>query len=191
MCIRDRNNKIEITYFSPLITTNTKRFLSLFSTSFFSSGLLQINIFIGTIIASYEAGAISYLYYADRIYQLPLALIGIALGIALLPSISKKIQKNSKTEVYNTIEETTKFAVLLSLPAAVGIFILPELIVRILFERGEFNIESTALTAQALKFYSIGLVAFILMKIFTPIFFAYENVTVSYTHLTLQTILLV
>ena len=67
-------------------------------------------------------------------------MIGIALGIALLPSISKKIQKNSKTEVYNTIEETTKFAVLLSLPAAVGIFILPELIVSILFERGEFNI---------------------------------------------------
>ena len=57
-----KNNKIEITYFSPLITTNTKRFLSLFSTSFFSSGLLQINIFIGTIIASYETGAISYLY---------------------------------------------------------------------------------------------------------------------------------
>ena len=188
-----KNNKIEITYFSPLITTNTKRFLSLFSTSFFSSGLLQINIFIGTIIASYETGAISYLYYADRIYQLPLALIGIALGIALLPSISKKIQKNSKTEVYNTIEETTKFALLLSLPAAVGIFILPELIVRILFERGEFNIESTVLTAQALKFYSIGLVAFILMKIFTPIFFAYENVKptlyVTFFNLVLNTVL--
>ena len=120
-------------------------------------------------------------------------MIGIALGIALLPSISKKIQKNSKTEVYNTIEETTKFAVLLSLPAAVGIFILPELIVRILFERGEFNIESTALTAQALKFYSIGLVAFILMKIFTPIFFAYENVKptlyVTFFNLVLNTVL--
>ncbi len=188
-----KNSKIKITYFSPLITRNTKRFLSLFSTSFFSSGLLQINIFIGTIIASYETGAISYLYYADRIYQLPLALIGIALGIALLPSISKKIQKSAKTEVYSTIEETTKFAILLSLPAAVGIFILSELIVSILFERGEFNSGSTVLTAQALKFYSLGLVAFIFMKIFTPVFFAYENVKptlyITFFNLVLNTVL--
>jgi putative peptidoglycan lipid II flippase len=72
----------------------------LFIPSLFSSGLLQINILVGTIIASYQASAVSYLYYADRIYQLPLALIGIALGIALLPSLSKKIKAGIKKEVF-------------------------------------------------------------------------------------------
>ena len=69
---------------------------------------MQINILIGTIIASYETGAVSFLYYADRIYQLPLALIGIAIGIVLLPSISKKIKENNKSSINKTIEKTIK-----------------------------------------------------------------------------------
>ena len=79
-----------------IISGITQRFYKLFLPSFLSSGILQINILIGTIIASYETGAVSFLYYADRIYQLPLALIGIAIGIVLLPSISKKIKENKK-----------------------------------------------------------------------------------------------
>ena len=88
-------SKIEIKYFSKVVKNNMKKFFQLFSISFFSSGLLQINILIGTIIASFESGAISYLYYADRVYQLPLALIGIAMGIVLLPAISLKIENLS------------------------------------------------------------------------------------------------
>ena len=168
-------NNIEIQYFTKIIFKNLKSFGKLFSVSFFSSGLLQINILIGTVIASFETGAISYLYYADRIYQLPLALIGITLGIVMLPAISSKIEKNQKAEINNTIENTIIYALLISVPASVGIYVIPELIIGALFERGEFNYTSTSNTAKALKFYGIGLVAFILMKIYTPIFFAYEN----------------
>ena len=152
-----------------------KRFSKLFSASFFSSGLLQINILIGTIIASYESGAISYLYYADRIYQLPLALIGIAIGIALLPSVSSKIKTDSIENIHVSIEQTLLYSLLFAVPASAGIYVLSEDIISVLFERGEFEVKSSFFTSKALKFYSLGLVAFILMKIFTPIFFAFEN----------------
>ena len=78
-----KKNNIEITFLKSFYASGLKKFSKLFVPSIFSSGFLQINILIGTIIASYQSGAVSYLYYADRIYQLPLALIGIALGIAL------------------------------------------------------------------------------------------------------------
>ncbi len=158
-----------------IYTIYIKRFAKLFSASFFSSGLLQINILIGTIIASYESGAISYLYYADRVYQLPLALIGIAIGIAILPSISSKIKTESIEKIQITIEYALLYSLLFAVPASVGIFVLSEQIIAVLFERGEFNEKSSFFTSEALKFYSLGLVAFILMKIYTPIFFAYEN----------------
>ena len=186
-------SKIEIKYFSKVVKNNMKKFFQLFSISFFSSGLLQINILIGTIIASFESGAISYLYYADRVYQLPLALIGIAIGIVLLPAISLKIENKMKDEISQTIENTLIFALLVAIPASIGIFILPELIVEVLFKRGEFNELSTLNTSLALKYYSFGLVAFILMKIYNPIFFAYEDAKpalyVTLTNLIFNTII--
>ena len=169
-----KSNKI-IIHFTRKLSNSVKSFFKLFFPSFFSSGLLQINILIGTIIASYESGAVSYLYYADRIYQLPLALVGIALGIALLPSISKKIKEDSHSEVKVTIEKTIKFALMFSLPAAVGLYFIPEIIIQVLFERGEFNNFATNETSMALKMFSLGLVAFVAVKILTPVFFAYEN----------------
>ena len=170
-----KREKIIFLLNAKVYTENIKRFLKLFSASFFSSGLLQINILIGTVIASYESGAISYLYYADRVYQLPLALIGIAIGIALLPSISRKIKTDSFENINKSIEQTLIYSLLLAIPASAGIFALSEQIVTVLFERGEFEQKSSLFTSEALKFYSLGLVAFILMKIYTPIFFAYEN----------------
>ena len=162
--------KITFLINTKIYTNVIKRFAKLFSASFFSSGLLQINILIGTIIASYESGAISYLYYADRIYQLPLALIGIAIGIALLPSISSKIKTESFENIHQSIEKTLIYSLLFSIPASIGIFALSEQIITTLFERGEFDKKSTLFTAEALKYYSFGLVAFIIIKIYTPIF---------------------
>ncbi len=169
-----KSHKIVI-FFTIKISHSVKNFFNLFFPSFFSSGLLQINILIGTIIASYESGAVSYLYYADRIYQLPLALVGIALGIALLPNIAKKIKENLFLEVQDTIEKTIRFSLLFALPASVGLYFIPDIIVQVLFERGEFNNFATSETAMALRMFSLGLVAFILVKILTPVFFAYEN----------------
>jgi putative peptidoglycan lipid II flippase len=170
-----RKNSIKITFFKIFNTNGLKSFFKLFIPSIFSSGLLQINILIGTIIASYEAGAVSYLYYADRIYQLPLALIGIALGIVLLPTLSKKIKNNISSEVFSLIEKTIIYALLLAIPASVALFIMPNIIIEILFERGSFDEVSSVSTAKALKYFSLGLIAFILTKILTPIYFANEN----------------
>ena len=167
--------KIRFLFTAEFYSRYIKRFSKLFYASFFSSGLIQINILIGTIIASYESGAISYLYYADRVYQLPLALIGIAIGITMLPSISSKIKTSSSEKIYDTINQTLLYSMLFAVPASLGIFALSEQIVGVLFERGEFDQKSSLFTSVALKFYSLGLVAFILMKIYTPIFFAYEN----------------
>ena len=176
-----------------IYTNHIKRFTKLFSASFFSSGLLQLNILIGTIIASYESGAISYLYYADRVYQLPLALIGIAIGIAMLPSISRKIKSESLDIIHKSIEQTLLYSLLFAVPASVGIYTLSEQIISVLFERGEFTETSSLFTTKALQFYALGLIAFILMKIYTPIFFAYENAKptlyISAINLVINTIL--
>ena len=167
--------KIYFLFTVKIFNNYIKRFIKLFSASFFSSGLLQLNILIGTIIASYESGAISYLYYADRVYQLPLALVGIAIGIALLPSISRKIKSDSLDKIHYSIEQTLLYSLLFAVPASLGIYALSDQIISALFERGEFNENSSIFTSKALQFYATGLIAFILMKIYTPIFFAYEN----------------
>ena len=125
---------------------------------------------VGTIIASFQSGAVSYLYYADRVYQLPLALIGIAIGIVLLPSISSKIKTENFETINDSIEQTLLYSLLFAIPASVGIFVLSDQIITALFERGAFDRNSTLFTSAALKFYSLGLIAFIIMKIYTPIF---------------------
>ena len=170
-----KQNKIEISFLKSFYINGLRKFFKLFIPSLFSSGVLQINILIGTIIASYQASAVSYLYYADRIYQLPLALIGIALGIALLPMLSKKIKLGLKDEVSQIIEKTIIYGLLLAIPASVALYIMPNIIMEVLFERGSFDEISTISTAKALKFFSLGLVAFILTKILTPIYFANER----------------
>jgi len=185
--------RINFLFITKLYSDNIARFAKLFTASFFSSGLLQINILIGTIIASYESGAISYLYYADRVYQLPLALIGIAIGIVLLPSISSKIKTENFETINDSIEQTLLYSLLFAIPASVGIFVLSDQIITALFERGAFDRNSTLFTSAALKFYSLGLIAFIIMKIYTPIFFAHEDATptlhVTAINLVINTIL--
>ena len=185
--------KIYFIFSLKIYSNYIKRFIKLFTVSFFSSGLLQINILIGTIIASYESGAISYLYFADRIYQLPLALIGIAIGTAMLPSISSKIKSDSVEIIHKSIEQTLMYSLLFAVPASVGVYALSEQIIDVLFERGEFDDTSTLYTSNALKFYSLGLVAFIFMKIYTQIFFAHENARptfyIAVTNLVINTIL--
>ncbi len=170
-----KKNNIQISFLKSFYIDGLRKFYKLFIPSIFSSGLLQINILIGTIIASYQVGAVSYLYYADRIYQLPLALIGIALGITLLPNLSKKIKNESSLEVSALIEKTIIISLILAVPASIALFIMPNIIMEILFQRGSFNELSTASTAHALKYFSLGLIAFILTKILTPIYFANEK----------------
>ena len=160
----------------PVINKKLRNFFRLFFPGLIGSGVIQLNIIIGTIIASFlPIGAISHIYYADRLNQLPLAIFGIAMGIVLLPSLSKAIKNDNKNDIDETQNRSLEFSLLISLPSAVGLYILSTPIIHILFERGAFEAEDTLYTAQVLSIFSLGLPAYILIKVLITCFFAREN----------------
>ena len=160
----------------PKINKKLKKFFYLFFPGLIGSGVVQLNIVIGTIIASFlPIGAISHIYYADRLNQLPLAIFGIAMGVVLLPSLSKTIKQNKFEEIKITQNRSLEFCLLISLPSAAGLFILANPIISILFERGEFLSVDTFYTAKVLSIFALGLPAYILIKVLIICFFARED----------------
>ena len=153
------NNKIKI-FFKKLLP------------SIFASGVTQINILIGTIIASYQASAVSYLYYADRIYQINLAVAGIAIGVVVLPQLSKHIQSKKKNKILLIQNKALELSLFLSLPASVALLIGSEQIISALFGYGSFDEISVINSGKALYYFSLGLPAFSLIKVFSIFFFA-------------------
>jgi len=162
-------------HFKVKINTKIKFFLKKLLPSIFSSGVTQINILIGTIIASFEAGAVSYLYYADRIYQINLAIAGIAIGTVALPELSKKIKIGNWNEVYNIQNKSLELCLLLSVPASFGLILASKEITNSLFGYGSFLEKDVILTATALKYFGYGVPAFALIKVLSNFFFARDN----------------
>ena len=152
-----------------------KRFWVLALPAMLSGGITQINIFVGTIIASGAASAISYLYYADRLYQLPLGIIGIAIGVVLLPELSRHLKGNRLEQAKEAQSKSLLMAMLLGLPSAAALFVLALPIIEVLFQRGAFDVTATVATASALSVFAFGLPAFVLIKVFQPGFFARED----------------
>ena len=148
--------------------------------SIFSSGVTQINILVGTIIASFEAGAVSYLYYADRIYQINLAIAGIAIGTVALPELSKKIKTGNILEALQIQNKSIELCLLLSIPACAGLIIASEQITSALFGYGSFLEKDVLLTSQALKYFGYGLPAFALIKVLSNFFFARDNTKIPF-----------
>ena len=140
-----------------------------------SGGVTQINIAIGTVIASMQPGAVSQLYYADRLYELPLAMVGIAVGVVLLPDVARQLRAGNIPGVMDSQNRSLEFAMLLTIPAAVALAIIPTDIIRVLFERGAFTPADTASTAAVLGVFAFGLPAFVLIKVFSPAYFARED----------------
>mgnify|MGYP001334746080 FL=1 len=160
----------------PKINNKIKKFFILFFPGVLGSGVIQLNIIIGTIIASFlPVGAISHIYYADRLNQLPLAIFGIALGVVLLPRLSKAIKQNNQTDINIIQNRSLEFSLLIALPSAVGLYVLAYPIIHILFERGAFVLEDTFFTANVLSFFALGLPAYIIIKILVTCFFARED----------------
>ena len=148
--------------------------------SIFSSGVTQINILVGTIIASFQASAVSYLYYADRVYQINLAIAGIAIGTVILPQLSRHIQ-NKKKEKINLIQnKALELSLFLSIPAATALLIASEEIISSLFGYGSFDEESVKNSAKALFYFAVGLPAFSLIKVFSTFFFARHNTKIPF-----------
>lgn len=160
----------------PVLNEKLRKFFKLFLPGVIGSGVIQLNIVIGTIIASFlPVGAISHIYYADRLNQLPLAIFGIALGIVLLPNLSKAIKQSDLEATNNIQNRSLEFSLMISLPSAIGLFILAEPIIQILFERGAFIKEDTFYTSKVLSYFALGLPAYIIIKVLVSCFFARED----------------
>ncbi len=168
-------------FFFPNITLNfkidkkIKIFFNKLLPSIFSSGVTQINILVGTIIASFQASAVSYLYYADRIYQINLAIAGIAIGTVLLPNLSKHIQSKNKKKINFIQNKSLELCLFLSLPATAALLIASEEITSSLFGYGSFDTLSVKNSAIALFYFALGLPAFSIIKIFSSFLFARHN----------------
>jgi len=152
-----------------------KNFFKKLLPSIFSSGITQINILVGTIIASFQSGAVSYLYYADRVYQINLAIAGIAVGTVVLPSLSKSIKLNDQKSVDLIQNRSMELSLLLSIPATFGLLIASKQIVNCLFGYGSFDSVDVIYTSLALTFFAIGVPAFALIKILSTFYFARDN----------------
>ncbi|AVX02771.1 putative lipid II flippase MurJ [Maritalea myrionectae] len=159
----------------PKIDKDLRRFWTLAVPAIFTGGVTQINILVGTNIASNEASAVSYLYYADRLYQLPLGIIGIAIGVVLLPELSRRLKANDLDGAAQVQDQSMLFAMLLTVPAAVALFVIAEPIIKTLFEYGAFSAFAAEQSAMALAVFALGLPSFVLAKILQPAFFAREN----------------
>ena len=171
------------------IDNKVKTFFRKLLPSIFSSGVTQINILVGTIIASFQASAVSYLYYADRIYQINLAIAGIAIGTVILPQLSKHVQGNKKDKINLIQNKALELSLFLSIPAALALLIASEEIISSLFGYGSFNELSVINSAKALFYFAIGLPAFSLIKVFSAFFFARHNTKVPF-YISLTSVLL-
>ena len=173
-------------YFLPNLSLSFKmdKKIKLFFTkllpSIFSSGVTQINILIGTIIASFEASAVSYLYYADRIYQINLAIAGIAIGTVLLPNLSKYIQNKNAKKIVFIQNKSLELSLFLSLPASVALLIASDEITSALFGYGSFDEIGINNSALALFYFAFGLPAFSLIKVFSSFLFARHNTKIPF-----------
>jgi len=153
-----------------------KRAVRLMIPAIFGSSAAQINVLVGGIIASLlPVGSISYLYFSDRLMEFPLGIFGIALGTVTLPYLSRLWAQDDKTTFSQTLDWSLRLAVLISVPAAVGLFVLAEPLVTTLFFGGVFDQHSVHMTALALQAYAVGLVGFSFVKILAPAYFAREN----------------
>ena len=166
--------------FSFKIDGKIKLFFKKLLPSIFSSGVTQINILVGTIIASFQASAVSYLYYADRIYQINLAIAGIAIGTVILPQLSKHVQNKKKEKIHLIQNKALELSLFLSIPAAIALLIASEEIISSLFGYGSFDQESVKKSAQALFYFGLGLPAFSLIKIFSTFFFARHETKIPF-----------
>ena len=162
------------------IDEKVKIFFKKLLPSIFSSGVTQINILVGTIIASFQTSAVSYLYYADRIYQINLAIAGIAIGTVILPQLSKYIQNNQEDEIMFIQNKALELSLFLSIPATIALFIAAEQIVSALFGYGSFDEIGVKNSAKALFYFSLGLPAFSLIKVFSSFFFARHNTKIPF-----------
>ncbi len=159
----------------PRLTPRIKRLLELGIPGAIAAGTIQINVLVTSSIATLEAGARSWLNYAERLYQLPLGVIGIAMGLALLPDLTRRLRRGDTTGGAFAMNRAIEVSLAFTLPAVAAFLLIPDFLVSGLLERGAFTAEDTSATSLVLVIFAAGLPAFILVKVLSPGFFARED----------------
>ncbi len=159
----------------PRLTPGVRRLGRLILPLAFAAGAMQLNLLISTIMATLQEGAVGYIYFSARIYQLPLGVVGVAVGTALLPMLSRNLSSGATYAAMDNQARALEVSLLITLPAAAALMTMPEAIVRVLFERGQFGAVETEATAAALFAFALGLPAYVVVKVLSPGFFARED----------------
>ncbi len=160
----------------PQLTPEIKSLLRMGIPGAIGAGVVQINLVIDNIFASWlPDGSVSYLFYADRLNQLPLGVIGIAISTALLPALAKSIKAEQHEQTVQTQNRALEFSLAVTLPAAIGLIVLGGSIVALLFERNSFTSQDAVYTSYALSAFSLGLPAYVIVKILSTHFFAHRD----------------
>ncbi|MGV6811778.1 MAG: murein biosynthesis integral membrane protein MurJ [Brevirhabdus sp.] len=159
----------------PRMTPELKRLALIAAPAALAGGVVQVNLLVGRQVASWFDGAVAWLYYADRLYQLPLGVVGVAIGVVLLPDLSRRLGARDDEGGQAAFSRAAEMSMALTLPAAMALMVIPLPIVSVLFERGSFGAEDSAATALALAVYAMGLPAFVLQKVLQPLYFARED----------------
>jgi putative peptidoglycan lipid II flippase len=159
----------------PHLTPDMRRLMTLSAPGVIAGGMAQLTMVISTIIATLQDRVVSWLYYADRIFQLPLGVIGVAIGVVLLPDLSHKLRSGDHDAVLASENRALEFALLLTMPAAIALFIASGPIMCVLFERGAFTAADTQATAAMLSALALGLPAYVMIKVLHPSYFARED----------------
>jgi putative peptidoglycan lipid II flippase len=170
-----RKAGVKMGFRRPRYTPGVRRLVTLGIPGIISAGITQINLLVSHAIALKQSSAASWLTYADRLYQLPLGMIGIAMGVALLPTLSRSIRAGKEDDARMSLNRGIEISLFLTLPAAVALYIIPDFLISGIYQRGAFTAETTLQVAKALKWFALGLPAFVLLKVLTPAFFAREN----------------
>lgn len=158
--------------FLPKLTPKVKTMLLLMAPAALGSGVQQLNLLVDVIIASHIPDAVSYLYYADRITELPIGMIGVAVATVLLPMLSRQIRAGEHAAAATSMNRALEIVLLFGLPATAGCMIVAEPIIRVLYLHGNFNLSDMAATSSALIAFGAGLPAFLAVKVFAPGFYA-------------------
>jgi putative peptidoglycan lipid II flippase len=159
----------------PKMTPDLKRLAIIAAPAALAGGVVQVNLLVGRQVASFYDGAIAWLTYADRLYQLPLGVVGIAVGVVLLPDLSRKLRSGDDAGGRDAFNRAAGLSLALTIPASVALVFIPVPLISVLFERGVFSSDDTAKTALAVMIYGLGLPAFVIQKSVQPLFFARED----------------
>jgi len=159
----------------PRLTPQIRRLVAVGIPAALAGGVTQINLLVGTQVASHFEGAVAWLWMADRVCQLPLGIIGVAIGVVLLPELARRFRAADTEGTVEAMNRAGEFSLIFTMPSAVALVVVPHLIVSALFERGAFTADDSTATARALAIYAVGLPAFVLQKVLQPAFLARED----------------